>query len=144
MPEAVFDTSFLHTANGPYSGQKNSSALNRRLTAIRGVNSGHSRVRYNDKLLAEYSNSLKVHRNDVIEQFIELLDSKKAIRLPSSTLRHADKAKANECRWPTHDQHVLAAAVGGSGVVIHVTENALGACAKKVKRIFGIKINHVV
>jgi hypothetical protein len=143
MPECVFDASFIGKANGLLTGERIGNLLNRRLTAMRSVTTGQSSVRYNGKLLSEYIAIVKEHRNDVVEQFFELLDKGPNIRT-KSTLSRTDKAKANECRWPTHDQHVLAAAIGGVEVTIHVTENTLGCCAPKVKRIFDIRINHVV
>src|SRR6266511_2115767 len=143
MSDCVFDTSFVATANGSLTGEKKGTLLHRRLTEIRKVVDRENRVRYNPKLLTEYMTVVKKRRNDVVDQFFELLDSDRAVRLKTNTLRHADKTKANDCRWPTHDQHVLAAAIGGTEVSIHVTENALGACAAAIKRVFGFKVNHV-
>jgi hypothetical protein len=143
MPECVFDTSFIAYARGPIANQKVGNLLHKRLTAIRSVTTGRSRVRYNQKLLNEYIDHAKAPRNDVVEQFFELLDSDHAIRVKRSTLSRTDKVKADFVGWPTHDQHVLAAAIGGTDVIIHVTERALGLCTTKVKRVFGFALNHV-
>ena len=143
MPECVFDTSFIAYANSPLVGEWEGNLLNRRLVAIRSVTTGQSRVRYNQKLLTEYIAHAREHRNDVVDQFFELLDSAQAIRVPRNRLCRTDNAKAENCGWPSHDQHVLAAAIGGIDVMIHVTEGALGKCSKKIKRVFGFAINHV-
>jgi hypothetical protein len=142
MSECVFDASFIGKANGPLTGERAGNLLSKRLIAMRRVTAGESRIRYNAKLLAEYICLVKERRNDVVDQFFEILDKGPKVKA-KSTLGHADKARANKCRWPTHDQHVLAAAIGGKDVVIHVTENALGLCSSEVRRVFGFKINHV-
>jgi len=143
MDECVFDASFVRLANDSLFGEKLGNLLNRRLNAMRTVVDGDCRIRCNSKLLTEYSAQVRDHRNDVIEQFFSLLDSQETVWVKRSTLSRQDKNKANKCRWPTHDQHVLAAAIGGNAVVIHVTEDALGLCATSVRRIFGFHINHV-
>jgi hypothetical protein len=143
MPDCVFDTSFIRLANDSLFGEKEGNLLNRRLTPLRQAVAGQSHLRYNRKLLDEYSNHIKEGRNDIIEQFFVLLDSPQTTLVRKHALSRQDNAKANRCRWPTHDRHVLAAAIGGIDVVIHVTENALGACSKKVKLIFGFHVNHV-
>lgn len=143
MPDCVFDSSFVAKANGPVEAEKAGNFLHRRLDAMRSVTSGERRLRYNPKLLSEYSALIQQSRNDVLDQFLELLDNERTVRLKNSTLRRADKVKANKCRWPTHDQHVLAAAIDGEEVVIHVTETALGVCRAAVRRVFGFSINYI-
>lgn len=143
MADSVFDASFVGKANGPTQAEMEGNFLHRRLTAMRSVTSGARRVRYNSKLLQEYRQIVRVYRNDVIDQFFELLDSPRAVLVARNTLSRQDKAKAVSCRWPSHDQHVLAAARGGTEVIIHVTENALGACSANVRRIFGFQVNHI-
>jgi hypothetical protein len=143
MPECVFDTSFIRLANDSLFGEKKGNLLNRRLVPLRQVVAGQSRLRYNRKLLNEYTQQVSVRHNDIVEQLFVLLDSPQAILVKKNALSRQDKSKANGCRWPTHDQHVLAAAIGGTDVVIHVTEGALGACSRDVKRVFGFHINRV-
>jgi hypothetical protein len=143
MPECVFDTSFVRLANDSLFGEKKGNLLSRRLAPLREAVAGQSQPRYNKKLLEEYSSQIREHRNDVVELFFVLLDSPQAILVKKNALSRQDKDKANGCRWPTHDQHVLAAAVGGKDVVIHVTEGTLGACSREVRRVFGFHINHV-
>jgi hypothetical protein len=143
MHDCVFDASFVAKANGLLVGERPGNLLHRRLTAMRSVASGQSRVRYNRKLFQEYAEHVREHRNDVVEQFFELLDSAQAVRVGRNTLRSHEIAKANDCRWPAHDRHVLAAAIGGTDVVIHVTENPIGGCAASVHRIFGFHVNHI-
>lgn len=143
MAECVFDASFIAKANGSCSGANNGNLLQRRLNAVQSVTSGASRLRYNQKLLNEYLKHVQECRNDLVELFFEILDSDKAIRVKRSTLCKADNAKANDCRWPSHDQHILAAAIGGTNVVIYVTEKTLGSCGVAVKRIFSFTIAHI-
>jgi hypothetical protein len=143
VAECVFDTSFIYLANGLLEGARAGNLLHRRLVAIRQVVDGRSRPRYNKRLLYEYHEKIREYRNDVVELFIALLDSDKAIYVGRSTLRSADRSRAAECRWPAHDDHLLAAAVGGTAVVIYVTENVHGTCGAMIKRKFGITICRV-
>ena len=143
MGECVFDTSFIFLANGQLAGERPGNLLNKRLSAIRRVVDRRARPRYNQKLLTEYQDKIRVYRNDVIELFVAILDTEAAINVKTNRLKRADLDKAQKCGWPLHDQHVLAAAIGGNKVVIHVTENALGACSSKVKRLFGVSVNHI-
>lgn len=143
MSECVFDTSFIAFANEPLVAEREGNLLNRRLVAMRSVTSLQSRLRYNQKLLIEYSQHARVRRNDVVNQLFDLLDSPQAIFVKRSTLSKTDKVRSVACGWPSHDQHILAAAIGGTDVVIHVTERTLGQCSNKIRRYFGFVINHV-
>jgi hypothetical protein len=101
--------------------------------------SGHTVPRYNKKLLKEYENHLVTHRNDVITAFLVLL-ADKGVFVPKSTLPRQVYARAQSIRWPTHDQHLLAAAIDEEGTRILVTETALANCARAAKREFGVVV----
>lgn len=143
MAECVFDTSFVYLANGLLEGARAGNLLHRRLVAIKEVVDGQSRPRFNRKLLNEYQDKIREYRNDVVELFITLLDTDRAIYVSRNTLRRPERARAIECRWPAHDYHLLAAAVGGTAVVIYVTESAHGTCGAMIKRKFGVTIRRV-
>jgi len=143
MSDCVVDTSFIALANKTMEEPPTEDVLYQRIDAIRLIVETNQRLRVNPKLLTEYEPHIKEQRNDVVDQFVALLDDPNTVKLSSNTLRKADNAKANTCRWPTHDKHVLAAAIDGDNVTIHVTDNVLGNCAKAVRRIFGFKINHI-
>jgi hypothetical protein len=145
MAECVFDASFIGYANGPLDGQVAAlKEVPRQLLAtIETVIAGRGRLRCNPKLLEEYDKLTKVPYNDLIVLFITLLDSERTTKLKSNTLRRQDNAKAEECGWPQHDRHVLAAAVGGTDVTIHITEPRLGRCSTKVWRVFKIRVNFI-
>ena len=143
MGQCVVDTSFLAKANGALAGIRAGNLLHRRINAISRIVEGKDRLRYNSKLLQEYAPHIKDCRNDIVEQLVALLDDSETIKVRKNTLKRQDKARANKCRWPNHDQHVLAAAIGGEEVTIHVTENDLGACGPAIKREFGFRVNHV-
>jgi hypothetical protein len=145
MAESVFDASFIGYANSSLDDPTphRREFLRQLLNAITSVISRQSNLRCNQKLLSEYEGHLKVRRNDVIDQFITILDSEETVKLSGSTLRSPHKARANDCRWPSHDQHVLAAAIDGTNVTIHVTERVLGLCAQDIWRKFRIRINYV-
>ena len=143
MSDSVVDTSFIAMANEELAEVGQNELLHRRISAIGNIVDGKDRLRVNPKLLKEYEPHIRERRNDIVDQFVALLDAPETIKLSSSSLRKADNVRANDCRWPTHDKHLLAAAMGGEAVTIHVTENALALCARDVRRVFGFKVNHV-
>ena len=84
MSECVFDASFIGKANGLLTGEKTGNLLNKRLVAMRSVTTGTSRIRYNDRLLAEYTCLVREHRNDVVEQLFEMLDKGQNVKVKST------------------------------------------------------------
>jgi hypothetical protein len=145
MGESVFDASFIGYANGPLEelASNPSGVLGHLARAVEEVAAGRGFIRCNPKLLTEYDRLVKEYRNDLIVEFISLLDSGKTIRLTSSSLSRQENARAERCNWPQHDRHLLAAAVGGSKVTIHVTEPRLGQCSPRIWRLFEIRVNFV-
>lgn len=125
MPDCVLDASVVALANGDIAARRPGNMLDRRLAVIEHVVSGARRLRYNSRLLAEYEHLIQQHRNDVIYLLFEVLDSKRSIYVPRNTLSRQHHASATErCRWPSHDQHLLAAALGGNNPVIFVRNHA--------------------
>jgi hypothetical protein len=143
MSDSVVDTTFIALANEELAEARADDLLYKLVTAIGKIVEGKDRLRVNPKLLKEYEPHICEHRNDIVDQFVALLDSPETVRLTSSSLRRSDNAKAETCHWPGHDRHLLAAAINGEKVTIHVTEHALAQCAAAVKRIFGFKVSHV-
>jgi hypothetical protein len=140
MPDCVIDATVVAYANGNLKGEKPGNILSRRLRVLRSVVNGEMQIRYNSKLLAEYTQLVKVHRNDVIEVFFIALESDRAIRVPRNTLSKQDYALAKTCRWPSHDQHLIAAARFGDKTSLFVTEQAHGASASKIRLHFRITV----
>ena len=144
MHDAVFDASVVAFSNGDLAGRRSGNAIDVRLRTVENALSGRSRVRYNPKLLKEYGDHVKHYRNDVIASFFALLDSQKSVFVKRNTLSSSKHDLANgRCRWPSHDQHLLAAAVGGNKPEVFVTEGALAACSACIKRHFKIDVVHV-
>lgn len=144
MPDRVFDTKFVAAANGPMtqSSRKQNNVLDRRLKHIEEF-AIHQRVRarYNSKLLEEYEAKLLESRNDIIQLFLtKLADSQKCTFVKSNKLQRSDYAKCCDIGWPSHDQHLLAAAVNGEKVAICTTEQSHGVVGKQVYREFRIAV----
>lgn len=145
MAERVYDASFVGYANCSLDEPtpERQAFLRQLLDAIVQVIRGHARLRCNPALLTEYARLLKDHRNDVIDEFVAILDDERTIIVKRNTLRSNENAKADKCGWPFHDRHLLAAAIGGTEVTIHVTESRLGVCAAMIWRVFEVRVHHV-
>jgi hypothetical protein len=116
--------------------------LDRRLHAIEDFLIGRRVAWYNTKLEGEYLEHLKVIRNDVIEAFVSrLADHGK--RSNRSKLSRQDYAASKDLGWPSHDQHLLAAALEGTRSTIFVTEKLLATCKRGVKRKFQINVERL-
>src|SRR3712207_5880922 len=134
MPDSVFDTTVIAFSNDDLANRTPGNQLDTRLSAIEDVVHGRRRIRYNGKLLGEYVPHLRVRRNDVIDLFVGILDSTQAVRVSRNSLSRQLYAKALQCGWPSHDQHLLAAAVDGDRPILFVTEQLHGACSAAVRR----------
>jgi len=139
MTNTVFDTTVVAYANGDLAGRKRGNALDTRLCAIEAFLCGRRVAWYNTRLEDEYRQKMKVRRNDVIEAFfIRLADhGRRALRNGLTRQRYACAITAG---WPSHDQHLLAAACEATDPTILVTEKALTRCAAKIRREFGIDV----
>jgi hypothetical protein len=131
-------------ANGDLTARRPGNLIDRRLRVIEQVVAGKRRLRYNQKLLGEYQRLIQRYRNDVIELLFGVLDSQRSVRVPRSTLSRHDYATAtSRCRWPSHDQHLLAAALSGDEPSIFVTEARLASCAPKIFTHFAVSVNQL-
>lgn len=140
MPDCVIDATVLAKANGDIAGRRPGNALDRRLTVIEDVGRGSRRLRYNPRLLAEYVQIVQQRRNDAVELFfIVLADRSVFVRRNSLSRQHYATA-TQRCNWPSHDQHLLAAAIEGNDPTIFVTELSHLQCAASVLSHFGVHI----
>jgi len=137
--DTVYDTTVVAYANGDLRGRKKGNALDKRLFTLEEFVNGSRRALYNMKLLLEYEDKIKHHQNDIIELFLMAL-ADRGLRVARSTLSRQDYSRAKKVRWPSHDQHLLAAALGGRDVTIFVTEQLLAACATGIRNNFSITI----
>jgi hypothetical protein len=145
MADCVVDASVVHFANGDIAGRRPGNLFDRRLRVLEQVVRGVRRLRYNPKLLGEYAQLVRVHRNDVVEAlFILLDDTSRAVFVRRNTLSGQHHATATEkCRWPSHDQHLLAAALGGDDPAVVVTEERLNRCAAAILAKFAIRVEYL-
>ncbi len=143
ISDAVFDTTVVAWANKDIATRKPGNSFDRRLGLLELVVAGRMRIRYNSRLLTEYGQHVRQRRNDVIEFFFTVLDSASAIRVPKNNLSRQQHRLAIQQRWPTHDQHLLAAALGGDRPCIYVTEKRHANCAFGIHRVFGIGVRLV-
>lgn len=141
MDDAVIDANVLAFANGP-AGTNPTGAFARCLPMIERIIRGQWRCRYNKRLLKEYEDHTKTKRNDFIIAFLDILDSPRAV-LTRNNLRRHEYARARAIRWPTHDHHLLAAAIDGVRPSIVVTEDTLAILHARARREFGVSVVQV-
>jgi hypothetical protein len=141
MPDWVLDATVVGMTNTELSERRPGNLLDRRLAVIERVAKGEARMRYNQKLMGEYQRLTARRKNDLIDILFDLLDSTKAILVHKNKLtrQEFDLAK-NKCGWPSHDQHLLAAAIGGVDPSIFVTERHHFRCQAKVLRHFRVHL----
>jgi hypothetical protein len=143
MNDAVLDATVVSFANSTLAGRLPGTSAERRFNLLDRAVRGKMRIRYNPKLLREYTDHIREHRNDAIRVFFDLLDSEGAIRVQTNTLSRQRYLRAAEVRWPRHDQHLLAAALGGNRPCVYVTEKKLANCAAGIHRIFDVHVHLV-
>ena len=139
MTDTVYDTTIVAFSNDDLAARQAGNELDARLAYLEEFLRGERVALYNDRLSREYSEHVREIRNDIVDGFIEALDlrGRKAAR---STLSRPDYAKSLRAGWPTHDQHLLAAALVGARTVILVTERALSDCTGDIKKFFGFRV----
>jgi hypothetical protein len=140
MADSVFDTTVIAAANAVLADRVPGNRLDRCVAAIEDVAHGLRRLRYNRKLYEEYRPHLRERRNDIVEVFVALLDSPNAVVVPRSTLPRPIYARALQCGWPSHDQHLLAAAIDGEDPILFVTERRHWVCCAAVWKRFAITV----
>lgn len=144
MPDCVLDATVVGFANGDIAGRRRGNVFDLRLAAIEKVVNGVRRLRYNPRLLHEYKQLTRIYRNDVIELLFRVL-ADQAVLVRRNTLARQDYVRATrDCGWPSHDQHLLAAALGGIDPVIVVTEERHAQCAEQILRCFAMHVEHLV
>jgi len=141
MSDAVIDTTVVALSNVRLTCLKEGSNLHARIRLLKQCYAGERRIRFNGRLRAEYDSKVSGIENDFVRLFFELLDSSRSIFVKKSTLSRQfyDRAR-NDCGWPGHDQHILAAGVGGEQVVLFVTEERHCNCRAAIKRVFDFNL----
>lgn len=140
MNDAVIDTAVVSLANADLSNKPLTGKFKSRLEKIELCIKKKSRLRINDKLRTEYLDHLSNIRNDYVALFIQMLDTDSVVKARRSTLSRQDHQTATSCRWPSHDQHLLAAAIGGNRVKLWVHESAHTQCAACIRRRFSVRV----
>lgn len=136
----VFDACLVAKANGRLVGRRRGNVLDHRLRVLEEFVISRTRLaRYNQRMLKEYEDHLKDHRNDVIQLFFRCL-AEQGTKVSANNLSRQAFDKARRARWPTHDQHLLAAAIGVAPSCIATTEENLGLCDAAVRKAFDVYV----
>jgi hypothetical protein len=144
MSDCVVDASVLALANTDLATRRPGNPVDVRLRVVEQIATGARRLRYNQRLLGEYQRLILGYRNDLIELFFLVLDSNQSVLVPRSTLpRQHYSLAVRKCHWPSHDQHLLAAALGGVDPSIVVTEVRLANCGPLILRYFAVHLEQV-
>lgn len=133
----VIDTKFVANANGPLSARKSGNILDRRLCVLERIVRDRLPAMVNKKLIGEYRAKVASQgfRNEAVMSFFTYVVDH-GVDSGRSTLSSPDYSKLRDCRWPSHDQHVIAACGNARQVEIQVTEAAHEKCAAAIKREF--------
>jgi hypothetical protein len=129
MADCVIDATVVAMANGNIAARRPGNVFDRRLTVVEDVGRRVRRLRYNSKLRGEYERLVHEYRNDVIELFFTVLADHAVFVHHNSLSRQRHATARDKCGWPDHDQHLLAAALGGDDPTVFVTEDRHANCA---------------
>lgn len=141
MKSSVYDTILVAKANGSIAGRHRGNLLDRRLCLLENAIERMTNTLVNSKLLHEYRIKIMdvAIRNDTIHAFLQFVFDH-GIDSHRSTLSSSDYDRARNARWPIHDQHLIAAAIGGANASIYVTEKRHVACSNSIRKSFKITI----
>ena len=144
MSDRVLDATIIAFSSSDLAAREQGNSIDLRLTVIEEVVKGDYCLRYNARLLHEYRQVSRGYQNDVTELFFRVLDSSNSILVQRSSLARQHFAVAvTKCGWPSHDQHLIAAALNGANPEIFVTEQKHAICAQGIYRNLGIRICHI-
>ena len=144
MNDCVIDATIVCLSNGDLANRVPGNSLDQKLKVLEEVTGFFRRLRYNSRLLNEYERLIDLHQNDVVRLFFDILDSPHAFRVSRNALSRQDHAVAiGDCGWPSHDQHLIAAAIGGVNPSIFVTEQKHATCAVLIWRRMRIQVEHI-
>ncbi len=143
MKDTVYDASFVKFSLAESSESERSELTNQRWKEIEGFIVGKRKLYYNQKLGKEYNQLLKNATNDdSVQAFIfALVDT--GIKGSKNGLSRQKRVQAQAAGWPTHDDHLLSAALLGTKTEIFVTEQTLANCGTAIKRIFKFVITRI-
>ena len=142
MSDAVVDASVIGMTDEDLLAQGSEDSIRRRVKLIDDCANKKLRLRCNPTLEGEYSRILKDSNKDLHILFLGALES--AFRVTKNKLDRHAYLRSLDAGWPSHDQHLLAAAIGGTRPTIYVTEKKLFSCATKVKREFSISVSSIL
>ena len=141
--EVVVDTTVLVGANSILTERpKSNSKFQRRLNLLTKIRKGSFAVLISEKLLQEYQEKIPMPRNDFVIAFFKIIDSKGAIS-NYSQWRHNDIAKARECRYPRHDDHILRTAWRDHPTTIVTEDGRMLGSGDCIYREFRVRIQDV-
>jgi hypothetical protein len=143
MSDVVFDTTVVDIGNQDIAHRRAGNSFDRTLNLLQAAIDGALRIRYNNKLRGEYEAHVRERRNDFIENFFTILDSPQALRVGNTLSRQHYNLAVRTERWPSHDQHLISAALGGNRPRIYVTEQQLLNCAAGIYRRFRIRVQGI-
>lgn len=137
MSDAVFDATVITYSNRGLLETDKTEYASAGIALLTKFVSSTRRIRVNPKLVREYEEH-NVRRSDLIELFLTLLTSDRTVHSKKNTLPTHLFLKSRKAGWPTHDQHLLAAA--DDGAFIYVTEQRHSVCSAKIKRDMSISV----
>src|SRR6266516_5070003 len=146
MPEELaIDTSVLVRANITLTPERSAATLQAaRLSLLRRVQSRQAAVLISERLAAEYGHRITTYKNDFVRLFFELVtqpDGTHIIMNCRTPWGHAELARADACRFPVEDRHVLRTAVRASRTTIYSEEGRVLAAHPCIRKAFDVVIS---
>jgi hypothetical protein len=136
MSDAVFDATVVRYTNKGLTDDAKRVGAAAGIKLLQVFLQSDRKLRYNPKLKGEYQKETG-SQSDLIKAFYQFLDSPRGVFVKTNQLRKAPYARARECNWPGHDDHLLAAAIDAAEVTIYYTEHRHAVCVAAVRRRFG-------
>lgn len=145
MPhEAAIDTTVLQRANVPLTPDRVAATLlARRLSLLQSIFDNEICVLISRRLAHEYSQQLRVQKNEAVRAFIELVTRADGAHVIFNWLKQwsgRDRERARRCRYPAEDDHVLRTAIRGEPTVIYTEEERMLKVDACIYRQFRVHI----
>ena len=146
MPEELaIDTSVLVRANITQTPDRAAATLQAaRLSLLRRIQNHQAAVLISQRLAAEYGQRITTYKNEFVRLFFDLVtkpDGTHVIMNWRTPWGHAELARADACRFPAEDRHVLRTAVRDGRTTIYSEEGRVLAAHPCIRKEFDVVIS---
>ena len=118
----------------------------RRVRLLQEIQQGRWIVLYSDKLLAEYLRQVPSPRNDFVKTFLAIISNRAMGMTQKNWPRWPGglQERMRNCRYPSHDKHVLRTAyTEGTRSTLVSEEQAILSSRNCILRVFDVAIRDI-